>query len=132
MIDRVVLVLLHQSHEVGKFERRDTPRLKHDRDATHEVVEVRHLRQHIVTDHQIGSLAIGGYLPRGLASEELHQRRHTFFHGHLGNIGGRLDAQSGNSFVDEVLQQIAVIARQFDGQALPAETETFRNHVHVV
>jgi hypothetical protein len=35
-----------------------------------------------------------------------------------GGVGGRLDAEGGDALLDEVLEQVAVVARQLDDAAL--------------
>src|SRR6516164_2837641 len=73
VIDRVVLVLVHQSYEMREFERRYSSRLEHDSNAAHEVVNIRHLCQHVVPNYEIDHLTFRDHLQGGLASEKLNE-----------------------------------------------------------
>src|SRR6516225_8043970 len=73
VINRIVLVLAHQLHDMREFERRYSSRLEHDSNAAHEVVNIRHLCQDVVPDYQIRHLTVRDHLQGGLASEKLNE-----------------------------------------------------------
>ena len=54
VVDRVELVLCHQPLQMRKLHRDHALRLEQALHAGDEVVQVRHVRQHIVAEHQIG------------------------------------------------------------------------------
>jgi Ser-tRNA(Ala) deacylase AlaX len=54
VVDRVELVLLDQAQEVRHLDRHHTLRLLHRAEAGDEVVEVRHVRHHVVGGDQVG------------------------------------------------------------------------------
>ena len=89
------------------------------RHAGDEVVEVGHLRQHVVADDEVGLRALGDQLLGEPRAEEIDaasgrpSRRPRF-----GDVGRRLDAEHGHAERQEVLQQIAVVAGQLDHQAV--------------
>ena len=70
-------------------------------------------------------------LARRLAAEELDQRRDPLRLGDPGHVGRRLDAQHGDAPLDEILQQIAVVAGDLDHPALlrPGRAIDHRRHV---
>ena len=132
VIDRVVLSLLHQSQQVRKLQRRHSLRLQNGPDAAHEIVEVRHLRQDVIADHQVSLLCLAHHFLGGLAAEKPDQRWHALFNRHPCHVGGGFNSQRWDSLPDEVLQQIAVVAGQLDDQTLFVEVEPNDNHVHIV
>ncbi len=93
MIDGVELVLVDQPLEMRKLERDHAVRRQQMRHAGGEVVEVRHLRQHIVADDEVGLLAFGGEPLRERETEEFDQRRNVLSPRHFGHVGGGLDAR---------------------------------------
>ena len=85
----------------------------------HEVVQIGHVGQHVVADEQVGLFALGGQCPCGVGAEEAASASgHLLLARGLGDIGGRFDAEHRNARCDEVLQQIAVVARDLDDEAL--------------
>ena len=77
MVDGVELVLRDQALQMRELERDDTLRLEQALHAGDEVVEVGHLRQHVVADDEVGLLALGGEPLGKRRAEELDQRRHA-------------------------------------------------------
>ena len=132
VVDGVVLVLLHQPAQVRKLERHDSFRFQHDLNAAHEIVQVRHLRQHVIADDKVRPLSVPHHFAGGGAAEELDQGWNAFFDRHLGHVCGRLDSQSGNAFPDKVLEQVPVVACQFHRQALFAKLEARDDHLHII
>ena len=54
MIDRVELIPIHEPDQVGEFHGADSGRLENPSDACREVVDVRHVGEHIVPDEEVG------------------------------------------------------------------------------
>src|SRR5215472_14881907 len=71
VVDGIVLVLLHEAHEMRELQSRDSPRLQKDANAANEVIQVGDLGQNVVADDQVGRVPLGNHLAGGLASEEL-------------------------------------------------------------
>ena len=131
VIDGVELVLVDQRLEMRELERDDALRRQQMRHAGDEVVEVGHLRQHVVADDEVGGLAFGDE-PLGEAdAEELDQRRDVLLARDLGDVGGRLDAGDGHAERQEMLQQIAVVAGDLVDAALRAEIEARLDHLAI-
>ena len=86
------------------------------------------MRQHVVGDEQVGAASVRGELARELAAEEPHDRRDAELARRLGDVRGRLDAERRDAALDEVLQQVAVVARDLDDQAVGAEAEALDRH----
>src|SRR5215208_4964005 len=104
MIDRVELILVDEPLEMRKLQRDHAVRSQQMRHARRKIVEVRHLRQHIVADDEIGGLAFGYEFLRKPKTEEFDQRRNVFAPGYFGNIGGRLDTRHRNTQRQKMLQ----------------------------
>ena len=58
-------------------------------------------------------------------SEEFHQGFNPFFARNLRDVRGGFDAKAGNFRLHEVLQQVAVVAGDFDDEALAVQSELF-------
>ena len=63
VVDRVELIALHQAYQVGKLHRDHAGRLQRDLHTGDEVVQIRHVGQHVVADQEIrlirGPLFVG-------------------------------------------------------------------------
>ena len=82
-----------------------------------EVVEVRHVREHVVAEQQVGLAALGRQRARPLDAEELARASGCPSLGHRGDVRRRLDAEHRHAALHEVLQQVAVVGRDLDDQA---------------
>ena len=79
MIDRVELVLFDEPFEVRKLERDHAVGSQQICHSRCEVVQVGNLRQHVVTDDEIGTAAVSYEAFRQTQSKEIDQSRHVFF-----------------------------------------------------
>ncbi len=104
VIDGVELHLFDQPQQVGELHRQHTVVREHPGEAGDEIVEVGHMRQHVVADQQIGGDAFAAQLIGQLAAEKRHPGRHADGFGCFGDVGGWLDAQHRNVRRHEVLQ----------------------------
>src|SRR5690349_6526454 len=91
-----------------------TFRLQQDREPGNEIVELRHVREHVVADDQVGADAALRQLYGRFAAEEADLRRNARGHRRAGDVGGRLDAQYRDAQRLEVLEQITVVAGDLD------------------
>ena len=128
MVDGVELVLGDQPLEVRELERDHALGREQARHAGDEVVEVGHLGEHVVADDQVGLPALGAQRLGERDAEELDPGRDALGERDLGHVGGGLDAEHGHAERQEMLQQIAVVARQLDHQAVRPEPEALRDH----
>src|SRR5215470_5034034 len=101
-----------------KFKRQHAMRLQHQLQAFDEIVEVGHLRQDVVSKNQVGGASVGDELFGYFSSEKLDQSWHALRHCHFRDIGRRLNAKDRHVLLDEILQQISVIAGDFDHEAV--------------
>ena len=123
VVDRVELVLRHQPLEVRKLQRDHAFRLQQERHAGDEVVEVGHLGQDVVADDQIGALPSATSASASATPKNSTLRRNALVDRDLGDVGGRFDAEHRHAERQEMLQQIAVVARELDDQAVRSEAE---------
>ena len=114
MVDRVELALADELQEVRELEAGDAGRLEQQREAAHEVVDVRHVRQHVVRHHQVRLLAAGAQpLGERHAEEFLDDRKAAGARRRRG-ARGRLDAEALDAAASHVLQQVAVVGGDLD------------------
>ncbi len=118
VIDGVELVLLDQVGEMRKLQRNDAFGLQQQLQATNKVIEIRHLRQNIVTDQEVGLASCTDQFGGKRRAEEIHARRHALGDCRFGHIGRRFDAKDRNALRQKMLQQIAVIAGDLDHEAV--------------
>ena len=120
VVDRVKLVELDQLQQMGKFERQHPFGLQNHLEPFDKIIQIRNLCQHVVTKHEVGAAAFGGEFLSQLRSEEAYQGGDALFDSYLGNIRRRLNPQHRHIALDEILQQIAVIAGHFHHEAVAA------------
>ena len=132
MIDGVEFDVVDQLEQMRKFDRHGTPGLEEQREAGDEVIQQRHVREHVVADDQIGPAALAGELPRQVSPKNstsvgtpisLRVGRHRI---------GRVDAEHRYAHRDEVLEQVAVVARNLDHQTVRIEREAAARHFAVL
>ena len=127
VVDGVELVVPHQLEEVRELHRDDAVGGEQRGHAADEVVEVGHVREHVVAQQQVGSRALVAELRRQLGAEELDQRRDPAFLRRRRDVGRRLDAEDGQLALDEVLEEIAVVAGDLDDLVRRSEVEPRRS-----
>ena len=123
MVDRVVLHALEQPRQVRELEGRRPFRREQDRHAGNEVVQVRHLREHVGAEDEVGVPAFGDEPLGEFAAEELDEHWHAALLRRLCYVRRRVDAEHGNLLGQEVLQQVAVVRGDLDNEALRGEPE---------
>ena len=94
VVDGIELVFGHQPLKMRHLDGDDALRRQKMRHTGDEVVECRHLRQHIVGNDQIGVAAVGHHLSRSFGAEEGDQRRNASLSRGFRHIGRRLDAKN--------------------------------------
>ena len=75
-----------------------------------EATDVWHVRHDVVGVDDVGRAAFGGERGGQRLTEELRDRVDAAAAGHLGDVGGRLDAEHRHARRDVVLQQVPVVA----------------------
>ena len=97
-----------------------------------EVVEVGHVR-HDVVGGDAGRRAVPSATRSAADSlaEEPHHRLDALRPRHLGDVGRRLDAERRDAALDDVLQQVAVVAGDLDHEGVSAEAEALDRRLDV-
>src|SRR5580658_2714767 len=131
VIDRVELNLLHQLNEVRKFHGDNPVRLQQNLHAGDEAVQIRHLRQHVIAEQEVGFYSSRGKFFRALSIEKLHESRHAFLDGDGRHIRSGLNSQSRYARRDEILQKIAVVAGKLNHLAFRSERKTLDHFFRV-
>ena len=121
MVDGVELVPLHEVAHVGHFEDGLAVVGEKEREAFEEAVRVGRVGEHVVGDHEVGARALGHQGLGEIAGEELAPRLHANPLGGAGGTGRRVDTEHGDAALCEVAEEVAVIARQLDHQAIRTE-----------
>ena len=131
MIDGVELILIHQPQEMRKFHRHDAGRFQQNLEAANKIVEVGHVREHIFCSDQISGFA-GGFEPLcGRSAKKGNVRRNAFLLRRSGDVRRRFDAENWNPPLLEELQQISVVAGDFDHVRARTQFETIRHQMRV-
>ena len=73
MINRVELILLHETHQMGKFHGDDALGLEQDFHAGDKIINVRDVSQHVVSEQQIGVPAGSDQLASSGAPKKLDE-----------------------------------------------------------
>ena len=131
VVDGVELVVPHQLEEVRELHGDDAVGGEQRGHAADEVVEVGHVREHVVAQQQVGSRALVAEPRRQLGAEELDQRRDPAFLRRRRDVGRRLDAEDGQLALDEVLEEVAVVAGDLDDLVRRSEVEPRRRLLDV-
>ena len=131
MVDRVVFEVLDQLRKVGELERRRPVRREELGDAGDEVVDVRHLGQHVVAEDEVCRATFGRQSCAELGAEELRDRRHAAGHRSLCHVARRLDSQHRDPLRQEVLEEVAVVRGELDDEAVRPEREPLRDLIDV-
>ncbi len=87
--------------------------------------------EHVVGDEQVRRTVLPDELPGERLREELADGRDAEGDRVGGDIGGRLDADGADAARDDVSEQVAVVARDFDDERLRTELEPLDRSVDV-
>ena len=100
-------------------------------DARDEVVDVRDLGEHVVSEDEIGRTALLRHPPAELRAEELRQCLDAARHRGLRHVQRRLDAEHRDAVREEVLEEVAVVGRDLDDEAVVPESQALDHVVRV-
>jgi len=131
VIDSVKLIFCHQPHQVGELEGDDALGFEQDLHPFDEVIEVGDLGEDIVPQEQVRHATLGRQFVSSVLPKELDDGEDALPHGDLGYIRRRLDAQARDAPGHEVLEQVSVVAGEFDHMVVWAEVETFDHPLRV-
>ncbi len=104
MIDRIELILLDEPLQMRKLHRDNAALLQQQLHPLHEVIDVRNMGQHIVTEQQVGLTVFSSDRERCLLAEESHGRRDAFLYRRPCDVGRGLDTQARYACALEMLQ----------------------------
>ena len=90
------------------------------------------MSEYVVGDQQVRLAALGNEAGRELPAEELDHGLDPPFPGRLRDVGRGLDPQRGYAALDDVLEQVAVVAGQLDHLAVLPQPEALDHGGHVV
>lgn len=131
VVDGVELVAFHEALEVGEFHGDGAVRLEETLHAGDEIVDVGDVGEDIVSDDEVGASVFGGEVVGAGDAEKSLKRGYAALNGGLGDVSGGLDAGDGDAFFNEVLQEIAVVAGEFDDVVSWTELEALGRHFDV-
>ena len=127
VIDRVVLPPLDQPKQVREL-KRHRPRVLHQRPQPgRESANVRHVREDVVGGDQVRLAVLGRYRGARIRAEEFHHGPDALSDGGLGDVAGRLDPEHRDAGRREMLEQVAVVARDLGHQAVGGKPELGRH-----
>ncbi len=123
VVDGVELAVLDQVPDPRVLDGHEAVVGDADPQRLHEVVEVGDVRHHVVRHDGIGRAVLGDDGPGELRAEEVDDRRHARRDRRRGRAGRGVDAQHGDAALDEVLQEVAVVAGDLDHEAVGSQPE---------
>src|SRR5262245_64809808 len=122
VIDGVDLELGDHVANIWRLDHGNTIRLEHLLEPTDKRIGIGNVSKHVMGVYNIGKLPLGCESSSKILIEELDQRWNPFCRdSELGDVGGGFDAENRNPPGLVELQQISVIARHLDHQALRTE-----------
>ena len=84
------------------------------------------MREHVVGDEQVCLAALGRQASRQLSAEEVDDGLDPTLPRHRGYVRGRLDAERWHAPLDDVLEQVTVVAGQLHHEAIRIEPEALK------
>src|SRR2546422_47216 len=124
VINCVELALRYQSKEMRKLKRGDAVRLEQYSETGNESVNVRHVREHVVGNSEVGLFSLGGQFAGEAHAEEVLDDVEALGTRRGRSASRRLNAEAGDTARFDVLQQIAVVGSDFDDMRCFIEAET--------
>ncbi len=121
VVDRVELGVFDEVADVGVLHRHDAVVGQEDGHALDEAVEIGDVGHHVVGDDHVGGPPFVAELLRQLGAEELGERGHSDLLGGLRLPRRGIDAEHRNPLLDEVAQEVAVVAGHLDDEAVTGE-----------
>src|SRR5919198_2003709 len=128
VVDGVELVLAHELKKVRELDRDDAAWLEDDAQPLDKIIEIWNLSENVRAADEVGLSPCRAQLESRFLAEELDECRYPLRHSHPRNVGRGLDAQYRDPHRDEVLEQIAVIARDLDDEAASLEAKAADSH----
>ena len=125
VVDRVELPLLHQSQEVREFHGQNPVRGQQNFHARDEVVQIRDMGEDVVAGQEIRPDAFRHQLPGIGLAEELHSGGDALLLRRRGDVGRRLDTEDRDPRFFEILEKVAVVARQLYHQGVGSQVQPF-------
>ncbi len=107
------------------------PGCEQQRDAADEVVDVRHLGQHVGAENEVGAHPLCDEPLRELDAEELDEGRHAACLRRRRDVRRGIDPEHRDPLRHEVLQEVPVVRCELDHEAVRAEAEAVGDHVDV-
>jgi hypothetical protein len=123
MIDSIELGVFDKIDGIRKFENDAAFGLQKGFEPGDEVVDVRGMGEDVVAEDEVGFFSGGGEFCGEVVAEEFDEGLDTFFAGDFGDVGGWFDAEAGDAGLREVLEEITVVAGDFDDMAVAVERE---------
>src|SRR5215471_13324371 len=116
VINSVKLALFDHIDSISKFKNRHAGRLEKPREPGDKIIDVVNVGYHVIRDHDVRQLAIAGQMFGASRPEEIVPRGYA--DGICPRYGpvGRINAEAANPPLDEVAQQVSIIAGNLDNE----------------
>ena len=133
VIDRIELVVFDQPQKMRKLKRQNCLRFEQNLQALDKIVQIRDLRQHVVSRAPGRRSGLRPPTPSPADAEKPHQRVGTpFSMATFATFAAGSMPSTGTLLLNEILQQVTVIARDFDHKALAAKAKALNHFVAVI
>lgn len=116
VIDGVELEVFDEVAGVREFEDDATGGSDECGEAGDEIVDVGDVGEDVVGENEIGGLAVADKIGGELLGEELVEGGDPGIGSDGGDVGGGFDAEAGDTFGDEVAEEIAIIGGDLDDE----------------
>ena len=123
VVDGVELGVLHQREQVLHLDRHPAVVGDHGPQALGEADDVGDVGVDVVEADQIGRAVLLAHLRAGLRGEERRERGHALVAGGLADVDRRLHTQAADAALDDVLEQVAVVAGHLHHERVGGEAE---------
>ncbi|MNZ53855.1 hypothetical protein D3C78_717430 [compost metagenome] len=107
-----------------EFESGHAGRLEQRCETTEEIIDVRHMRDHVIGGHQVGAPAFAVQLRGSFTTEEQLTNFQAFLPRGLRSAASGLDTQARDAATRHELQQITIVGSDFDHAAVGSQAET--------
>src|SRR6516164_4461329 len=125
VVNGIEFAMVDEILHVGHLDNRDAVVLQQETNALNETVQIGNVGEDVVADDHVGSLATCRPLPSETLAKKRTERRHTDLLRRPGRALGRVNAENRDAMFNKVLQQVTVVAGQFNDQAVRVQSTVF-------
>src|SRR5215212_5305476 len=131
VVDCIELILFHESKQVGELHRDQPSWFQKHLETFDEIVQIRDMCEHVISDYQISSPSLCAEVNRCLFSKKCHPGVDPLLLRHLSNVGCRLHPEYGYPSCNKVLKKVSIIAGDLNHLGTSTQPEAIGDHIHI-